>query len=98
MDELPRFLTQNKNNLNLKWRDMHSTRPNRRARNKAPVSYSDDKPREESNRQTTLPTPPNKAGKQNNDSESNESDPNSEKDDTKSSGSVFSRKGILRRL
>jgi len=58
--ELRMSLTQSKNILNLKWSDMYSIRHNRRARNKASVSYSDDKPGDISNRQETLPTPSNK--------------------------------------
>ena len=56
MVELQKSLTQSKNNLNLKWSDIYSTRPNRRARNKATVNYSDEKSGDVSNRQETLST------------------------------------------
>jgi hypothetical protein len=39
--ELRKSLTQSKHNLTLKWSDMYSTRPNKRARNKVPVSNSE---------------------------------------------------------
>ena len=66
--ELRKSLTQSKNNLNLKWSDIYSTRPNRRARNKAPVNYSDDKPGDISNRQDTIATLSNKGEDEDNDS------------------------------
>ena len=61
----------------------------RRARGKAPINYSDDKQDDISNHPDTLPTPSNNGGDEDNDSESAEADPNSEKDDTKVPGSVF---------
>ena len=66
-----------------------------RAPSKAPINYSDDKHEDISNRPDTLPTPSNNGGDEDNDSESDEADPDSEKDDTKVPGSVFSRKGFL---
>ena len=74
---------------------MYSTRPNRRARNNAPINYNDDAPGDISNRPDTLPTPSNKGGDEDNDSESDEADPNSEKDHAKSPGSVFQGKEFL---
>ena len=74
---------------------MYSTRPDRRARGKAPINYSDDKQDDISNQPDTLPTPSNNGGDEDNDSESVEADPNSEKDDTKLPGSVFQGKEFL---
>ena len=78
-----------------KFRLVYAARPNRRARSKAPINYSDDKPEDISNRLDTLPTPSNKGGDGDNYSESDEADPNSKKYDTKVPGSAFQGKDFL---
>ena len=50
--ELWKSLTESKKNMFSKWNLIYDARPNRRARSKAPINYSDDKPDDMSKNQT----------------------------------------------
>ena len=81
--------------MTLKWSLMYSTRPGRRAQNKAPINYNDDTPEDISNSADTLPTPSNNGGDEDIDSKYVDADSNSKKDDTKVPGSAFQGKDFL---
>ena len=87
--ELRKALKESTKNIVSRWKRIYAMKHPRRARGKAPINYSDDKHEDISNQPDTLPTPSNNGGDEDNDSESVEADPNSEKDDTKVPGSVF---------
>ena len=88
-------IRQQEKHIFLRWNRIFASRPDRRARGKAPINYYDDKPEDISNQPDTLPTLSNNGGDEDNDSESIEADPNSEKDDTNVPGSVFQGKNFL---
>ena len=93
--ELRKALKESTKSIVSRWQGFYAMKHPRRDRGKAPINYSDDKPEDIPDQPDTLPTPPNNGGDEDNDSESVEADPNSEKDDTNVPGSVFQGKNFL---
>ena len=86
--ELRKALKESKKNIVSRWQEIYAIQRPRRARGKGPINYSDDKQNDIQDQADTLATGDN-------DSESVEVDPNSEKDDTHVPVSVFEGKNFL---